>query len=143
MNPVLMSTVCSRSEGYCWCVDPLTGRPIPGTSTRQGQPTCHVTQTGSDVTAPQTGSVQASWRKCEGRKREVFLARLFAWMSVSVANTSLAARVPYRLNSEPDLSINQRLAKWQFIALDVNRNGVCVHNYFSKDSWSFISLLEA
>ena len=45
-------------------------------------------------------------------------------MSLSVANSS-SLRVPYSLNSELDLSLNQRLAKWQFIALDVNRNGVC------------------
>ena len=51
--------------------------------------------------------------------------RLFEWMSLSVANSS-SLRVPYSLNSEPDLSPNQRLAKWQFIALDINRNGVCV-----------------
>ena len=53
--------------------------------------------------------------------------RLFDWMSMSVSNSSSqGARVPYSLNSEPDLSLNQRLAKWQFIALDVNRNGVGV-----------------
>ena len=46
-----------------------------------------------------------------------------------VTNSSLlGARVPYSLNSEQELSLNQRLAKWQFIALDVNRNGVGVSN---------------
>ena len=55
--------------------------------------------------------------------------RLFDWMSMRVTNSSLhGARVPYSLNSEPELSLNQRLAKWQFIALDVNRNGVGVLN---------------
>ena len=68
---------------------------------------------------------QEGRRKCEGRKRDEFLERLFDWMSLSVANTS-SLGVPYSLNSEPDLSLNQRLAKWQFIALDVNRNGVGV-----------------
>ena len=59
--------------------------------------------------------------------------RLFDWMSMSVSNSSSqGARVPYSLNSEPDLSLNQRLAKWQFIALDVNRNGVGVYKYLFK-----------
>ena len=29
---------CYKSEGYCWCVEPATGRPIPGTSTRHAAP---------------------------------------------------------------------------------------------------------
>ena len=95
----------------------MTGRPVPGTSTRRGQPDCGASR-GEATPA------RGRWRKCEGRKREEFLERLFDWMSLSVANTS-SLRVPYSLNSEPDLSLNQRLAKWQFIALDVNRNGVC------------------
>ena len=116
------NTYCdSRSEGYCWCVDPLSGRPVPGTSTRRGQPDCG----GDRGEASSATSRSGRWRKCEGRKREEFLVRLFDWMSLSVSNTSShGARVPYSLNSEPDLSLNQRLAKWQFIALDVNRNGV-------------------
>ena len=98
---------------------------MPGTSTRRGQPDCGATRgaRGEATSAPARGR----WRKCEGRKRDEFLERLFDWMSISVSNTSsLGARVPYSLNSEPDLSLNQRLAKWHFIALDVNRNGVCV-----------------
>ena len=104
-------------------MDPLSGRPVPGTSTRRGQPSC------GDATASTARSVKTRWRKCEGRKREEFLVRLFDWMSMSVSNSSSqGVRVPYSLNSEPELSLNQRLAKWQFIALDVNRNGVGVLN---------------
>ena len=54
---------------------------------------------------------------------------MFDWITARVANTSAspgASSVPYLLNSEPGLSLNQRLAKWQFIALDLNRNRVSV-----------------
>ena len=65
----------------------------------------------------------------QGEKRTRFLASLFDWITARVANTSAspgASSVPYLLNSEPGLSLNQRLAKWQFIALDLNRNRVSV-----------------
>ena len=106
---------CYKSEGYCWCVDTVSGRPIPGSSSRNKTPSCGVTKGQSHG--------QVTWRKCEGQRREEFLIKLFDWMTQSVANTSVSS-VPYLLNSEPHLTLNQRLAKWQFIALDVNRNGV-------------------
>lgn len=31
---------CYRSTGYCWCVHEDTGKPIPGTSTKDKQPQC-------------------------------------------------------------------------------------------------------
>ena len=105
---------CYRSEGYCWCVDPVSGRPIPGTSTTHDKPDC-----GPGNTDKRS---HKHWRKCSGEKREVFLRKLFDWMTLTVVNST----VPYLLNSEPHLTLNQRLAKWQFISLDHNRNGVNV-----------------
>jgi len=104
---------CYKSEGYCWCVEPISGRPIPGTSTRNTRPSCSINSQNS-VKKP-----QKEWKKCGEGKREVFLGKLFEWMTLSVVNST----VPYMLNSEPDLSLNQRVAKWQFIALDNSRNG--------------------
>lgn len=31
---------CYRSTGYCWCVHEDTGKPIPGSSTKDKQPQC-------------------------------------------------------------------------------------------------------
>ena len=31
---------CHNSTGYCWCVDQLTGMPIPGISTHNATPDC-------------------------------------------------------------------------------------------------------
>ena len=52
-------------------------------------------------------------------------------MTLSVGNTT----VPYRLDSEPDLTLNQRVAKWQFIALDTNRNGVSLSVWLGEGGW--------
>ena len=60
---------------------------------------------------------------------------MFDWITARVANTSASpgsSSVPYLLNSEPGLSLNQRLAKWQFIALDLNRNRVRVFVYYKN-----------
>ena len=114
---------CYKSEGYCWCVEPSSGRPIPGTSTRNSRPSCSI-NSQKKVKAP-----PKEWKKCGGGKREVFLGKLFEWMTRSVGNSS----VPYTIDSEPDLTLNQRVAKWQFIALDRSRNGVSdgFYKYFS------------
>ena len=111
-----LAVQCYRTEGYCWCVEPSSGRPIPGTSTTNNKPQC-----GQQVGGRNKQKTR-EWRKCEGKKREIFLKKLFDWMRLSVVNST----VPYLLNSEPHLSINQRLAKWQFISLDNNRNGVSI-----------------
>jgi len=108
-----LSVQCYKSEGYCWCVEPSSGRPIPGTSTRNTRPSCSINSQKSVKAPPK------EWKKCGGGKREVFLGKLFEWMTLSVANST----VPYMLDSEPDLTLNQRVAKWQFIALDTSRNG--------------------
>jgi len=104
---------CYKSEGYCWCVDPDSGRPIPGTSTRNTRPSCSINSQKKIKTKPK------EWKKCEGSKRDVFLGKLFEWMTLNVGNST----VPYMIDSEPDLTLNQRVAKWQFIALDRSRNG--------------------
>ena len=33
---------CHTSTGYCWCVDDVTGRPVPGTSTHNVKPDCDI-----------------------------------------------------------------------------------------------------
>ena len=33
---------CHTSTGYCWCVDDVTGRPVPGTSTHNVRPDCDI-----------------------------------------------------------------------------------------------------
>ena len=116
-----LAVQCYHSEGYCWCVEPQTGRPIPGTSTTNNKPQCGQ-QPGLGHNDNRKKQKDKQWRKCEGKKREMFLSKLFDWMRLSVVNST----VPYLLNSEPHLSINQRLAKWQFISLDNNRNGVSI-----------------
>ena len=121
---------CYRSEGYCWCVDPVSGRPIPGTSTTHDKPDC-----GPGNTDKRS---HKHWRKCSGEKREVFLRKLFDWMTLTVVNST----VPYLLNSEPHLTLNQRLAKWQFISLDHNRNGVMSLLLYLLPSLTFPQILE-
>lgn len=106
---------CYKSEGYCWCVEPATGRPIPGTSTRHAAPQC-----GSAAERISAKPVRKEWKKCEGKKRDVFLDLLFIWMTTLVADKSL----PYMFDSEPGLTHNQLVAKKQFIDLDRNRNGI-------------------
>jgi len=110
-----MQVQCYKSEGYCWCVEPATGRPIPGTSTRNSAPQC-AAGGGGEPSQP----ARREWRKCEGNKRDTFLTLLFTWMTTMVENKSL----PFMFDSEPGLTHEQLIAKKQFIDLDRNRNGI-------------------
>ena len=68
-----LAVQCYHSEGYCWCVDPHTGRPIPGTSSTNTKPQCgHQSGLGPNTKKPK----DKQWRKCEGNKREIFLSFL-------------------------------------------------------------------
>ena len=47
---------CHTSTGYCWCVDDVTGRPIPGTSTHDVTPNCDKTSRRSPRRHPDEGT---------------------------------------------------------------------------------------
>lgn len=47
---------CHTSTGYCWCVDDVTGRPIPGTSTHNVMPDCNVSSKRSPRRHPDEGT---------------------------------------------------------------------------------------
>jgi len=106
---------CYKTEGYCWCVEQDTGKPIVGTGAKNIKPNCGGKV--SQATIPR----RSEWKKCEGKKRTVFLARLFDWMTVKMSNNSVPS---YLFDTEPGLSLHQKVAKWQFIVLDVSRNGI-------------------
>ena len=47
---------CHTSTGYCWCVDDVTGRRIPGTSTHNVMPDCDVSSQRSPRRHPDEGT---------------------------------------------------------------------------------------
>lgn len=106
---------CYKAEGYCWCVDQDTGKPIVGTGAKNHRPNC------GEVISTASAPRRREWKKCEGRKKVVFLARLFEWMTKTMSNSSVPS---YLFESEPGLTLHQKVAKWQFIVLDVSRNGI-------------------
>ncbi len=47
---------CHEATGYCWCVDDVTGRPIPGSSTQGRRPDCDVTSRRTMRSHPDEGT---------------------------------------------------------------------------------------
>ncbi len=107
-----------QSSGYCWCVDPMNGHPIPGTSKHGSRPNC-----GEDVGAVIMRQAKP-WRKCPDHRRRQFRERLLDKLTREmVGEMSEAAFAPSRF-LDARLTVEERVAKWKFTALDSNKNGV-------------------
>lgn len=78
---------CHTATGYCWCVRVDTGRPLPGTSTRNRLPDCspeesrstHTTNTYRDRPLP----------GCPGSRKAVFLQSLVRALQLQAQQAGL------------------------------------------------------
>ncbi|XP_021355110.1 SPARC-related modular calcium-binding protein 1-like isoform X7 [Mizuhopecten yessoensis] len=103
---------CHKSSQYCWCVDEKTGSPIPGTSTHKIQPPC----------------VMESAREMKGcplpKKRRFLnflLEQLAQDMDIYVYNGTDPSKRP---EYDPELTVQEKAAKWKFKCLDANANNM-------------------
>ncbi|XP_070620651.1 SPARC-related modular calcium-binding protein 1-like isoform X2 [Erythrolamprus reginae] len=109
---------CHQVTGYCWCVQVVSGRPIPGTSTRNFPPNCKAD------TATKSTEIASLFRDrilpgCPGSKKTRFLTQLIKALSSHMLQSRLMT-VPYR--RFPDAlaapSLEERAVRWQFTHLD-------------------------
>lgn len=67
---------CYRSAGYCWCVHEDTGKNIPGTSIKNGQPDCAI-----NISRPMKG--------CPEPRKLEFLKELKEFLRAQVSNAAV------------------------------------------------------
>ncbi|XP_042295022.1 SPARC-related modular calcium-binding protein 1-like isoform X2 [Sceloporus undulatus] len=109
---------CHQATGYCWCVRVDTGRPVPGTSTRNFPPDCD-----SDAAAKSTemGSLfrDRTLPGCPGPKKAEFLSNLIKALATDMLQSRMMP-VPYRRFSDSMVapSLEERAVRWQFVRLD-------------------------
>nr|XP_008121841.1 PREDICTED: SPARC-related modular calcium-binding protein 1 isoform X1 [Anolis carolinensis] len=109
---------CHQATGYCWCVRTDTGRPVPGTSTRNFPPDCEL-----DTAAKSTemGSLyrDRTLPGCPGPKKAEFLSNLIKALATDMLQSRMMP-VPYRRLSEglAGPSLEERAVRWQFVRLD-------------------------
>ncbi|XP_011636194.1 SPARC-related modular calcium-binding protein 2 [Pogonomyrmex barbatus] len=97
-------------SGYCWCVYQDTGKPIPGTSSKDRSPNCNPAPTPS---RPMKG--------CPELKKQLFLRDLMDLMQEKMetsSNNSNETTVKWEASKE------ERIATWHFVMLDKNKNKV-------------------
>ncbi|XP_012543460.1 SPARC-related modular calcium-binding protein 2 isoform X1 [Monomorium pharaonis] len=97
-------------SGYCWCVYQDTGKPIPGTSSKNGTPNCNPAPTPS---RPMKG--------CPELKKQLFLRDLMDLMQEKMEASSIDSNettVKWQASKE------ERIATWHFVMLDKNKNKV-------------------
>ncbi|KAL6256579.1 hypothetical protein P5V15_012689 [Pogonomyrmex californicus] len=97
-------------SGYCWCVYQDTGKPIPGTSSKDRSPNCNPAPTPS---RPMKG--------CPELKKQLFLRDLMDLMQEKMetsSNDSNETTVKWEASKE------ERIATWHFVMLDKNKNKV-------------------
>ncbi|CAM4700792.1 unnamed protein product [Caretta caretta] len=105
---------CHQATGYCWCVQADTGRPVPGTSTRNFPPDCE-----SDAAA-KSAEMSSLFRDralpgCPGPKKAEFLSSLMKALASDMIESRLML-ITYRRLS--DRSLEERAARWHFVRLD-------------------------
>ncbi|KPP66483.1 SPARC-related modular calcium-binding protein 1-like, partial [Scleropages formosus] len=109
---------CHITTGYCWCVRVETGRPLPGTSTRNQVPDCraedmaHGQQESRYSNRPLAG--------CPGTHKEEFLQKLLVSTS-SVPDTSSPAPLEWGM---PQHGGEEGALQWYFQRLDTDGNGI-------------------
>ena len=135
---IFNSCISLQSSGYCWCVNATSGRPIPGTSVHGTRPACSAGSgishshadggLGASAAAFSTSpTVQKRWKKCPRPEKELFLRNLMDFMTHGFSSSSNRTQTLTYLfeGANADLTNEQRVAKWQFMLMDVNRDQVC------------------
>ncbi|OAD52742.1 SPARC-related modular calcium-binding protein 1 [Eufriesea mexicana] len=95
-------------SGYCWCVYQDTGKPIPGTSSKDRTPNCNPVPTPS---RPMKG--------CPEQKKQLFLRDLMDLMHKKMkasGTDSDEATAKWQASKE------EQIATWHFVMLDKNKN---------------------
>ncbi len=103
---------CYEASGYCWCVEEESGRPISGTSTRNGEPDCQ-SSGGGQRQKEEEEEMEASWFRCPDDKRAAFRKDVMRYME----------REMVRAGQEEEED-GQSAADWKFQQLDKDQNGV-------------------
>ncbi|XP_054855964.1 SPARC-related modular calcium-binding protein 1-like [Eublepharis macularius] len=109
---------CHQATGYCWCVRVDTGRPVPGTSTRNFPPDC-----GADAAAKsvELGSLfrDRALPGCPGTKKAEFISNLIKALASDMLQSRMMPapyqRFPDRFTGR---SLEERVVRWQFVRLD-------------------------
>ncbi|XP_024945150.1 SPARC-related modular calcium-binding protein 2 isoform X3 [Cephus cinctus] len=102
-------------SGYCWCVYQDTGKPIPGTSSKDHTPNCNPVPIPS---RPMKGTIEQG---CPEMKKQLFLRDLMDLMQKKMKASSTdsdEASVKWQASNE------ERIATWHFVMLDKNKNKV-------------------
>ncbi len=111
----MIFAIVFQSSGYCWCVEPTSGRPVPGTSVQNSHPEC-----GRGEEVVETDSLpEKEWKKCPDNRKKWFRDSVLRMMTEEMMSS---AEVSYDPNAP--ISIQDRAASWKFRKMDVNKDGV-------------------
>ncbi|CAK9828874.1 SPARC-related modular calcium-binding protein 1 [Anthophora retusa] len=97
-------------SGYCWCVYQDTGKPIPGTSSKDRTPNCNPVPTPS---RPMKG--------CPEQKKQLFLRDL---MDLLQKKMKASGTESDETTAKWQASKEEQIATWHFVMLDKNKNKV-------------------
>ncbi|KAI4503903.1 hypothetical protein M0802_001306 [Mischocyttarus mexicanus] len=97
-------------SGYCWCVYQDTGKPIPGTSSKDTSPNCNPAPTPS---RPMKG--------CPELKKQIFLRDLMDLMQKKMKASSTDSS---EITANWQASKEEQVATWHFVMLDKNKNKI-------------------
>ncbi|XP_075773313.1 SPARC-related modular calcium-binding protein 1-like isoform X2 [Pelodiscus sinensis] len=109
---------CHQATGYCWCVRATTGRPVPGTSSRNFPPDC---EADAAAKSAEMGSLfrDRPLPGCPGPKKAEFLASVLETLVSDMTPSRLTPIAHHRPPAPtPAPSPEARAVLWHFVRLD-------------------------
>lgn len=94
--------------GYCWCVNPRTGRPIRGIPTLGVKPDCAAARHHA-----------RAFKGCSYKKKQAFIAELVDYFALQMASSSNSSAL-----QDPTLSPRDQAVQWKFSSLDHSQSKV-------------------
>ncbi|OQV20114.1 putative SPARC-related modular calcium-binding protein 2 [Hypsibius exemplaris] len=109
---------CHSATGFCWCVHPENGKPIPQTSTHNSQPNCNL-------------PAARPLRGCPAYRKETFIGHLTTVLMDEMVASFIGAGNRTSAPPVPDFRPSKDDAlKWKFQTLDANQNA-----YIERSEW--------
>ena len=111
---------CHEATNYCWCVDPDSGSPVPGTSVFNAHPRCQTTTVPPTTQHQQQPQPTRVFKGCPQSQKRHFLREVLDQIILEMSDSSHDS---VSLASVSRIAELQKVIRWKLDKMDVNGNG--------------------
>ncbi|XP_076346644.1 SPARC-related modular calcium-binding protein 1-like isoform X2 [Tachypleus tridentatus] len=98
----------NKENSVCWCVRPTNGKPIHGTTSRNGRPRCRKMRRNAKI-----------FKGCRIHKKQIFLNEFLEYLANEMMTS--ARNISFSTSGRPT---DEQAARWKFKEIDLNNNKI-------------------